>query len=88
MGILLKEGRKEDLKKKYSTKFNEEDLEFIYTIGESSGVYINGNMIKVDDETLELINKLKGFYEVFKSKWSKVLVSRKQSTDDRQTQTM
>jgi hypothetical protein len=72
----------------WSGKMIEEDLEFIYTIGESSGVYINGNMIKVDDETLELINKLKGFYEVFKSKWSKVLVSRKQSTNDRQTQTM
>ena len=72
----------------WSGKMIEEDLEFIYTIGESSGVYINGNMIKVDDETLELINKLKGFYEVFKSKWSKVLVSRKQSTDDRQTQNM
>ena len=72
----------------WSGKMIEEDLEFIYTIGESSGVYINGNMIKVDDETLELINKLKGFYEVFKSKWSGVLVSRKQSTDDRQTQTM
>lgn len=72
----------------WSGKIIDKDLEFIYTIGESSGVYINGNMIKVDDETLELINKLKGFYEVFKSKWSKVLVSRKQSTDDRQTQTV
>jgi len=72
----------------WSGKIIDKDLEFIYTIGESSGVYINGNMVKVDDETLELINKLKGFYEVFKSKWSKVLVSRKQSTDDRQTQTI
>ena len=72
----------------WSGKIIDKDLEFIYTIGESSGVYINGDMIKVDDETLELINKLKGFYEVFKSKWSKVLVSRKQSTDDRQTKTM
>ena len=34
MGILLKEGRKEDLKKKYSTKFNEEDLEFILNIAD------------------------------------------------------
>jgi hypothetical protein len=34
MGILLKEGRKEDLKKKYSTKFNEEDLEFILNISD------------------------------------------------------
>ena len=72
----------------WSGKIIDKDLEFIYTIGESSGVYINGNMVKVDDETLELINKLKGFYEVFKSKWSKVLVSRKQSTDDRSSQTM
>lgn len=72
----------------WSGKIIDKDLEFIYTIGESSGVYINGNMVKVDDETLELINKLKGFYEVFKSKWSKVLVSRKQSTDDRNTRTM
>jgi len=34
MGILLKEGRKEDLKKKYSSKFNEEDLEFILNISD------------------------------------------------------
>lgn len=34
MGILLREGRKEDLKKKYSTKFNEEDLEFILNISD------------------------------------------------------
>jgi hypothetical protein len=34
MGILLHEGRKEDLKKKYSTKFNEEDLDFILNISD------------------------------------------------------
>lgn len=32
--ILLKEGRKEDLKKKYSTKFNEDDLEYILNISD------------------------------------------------------
>ena len=34
MGIILKEGRKEDLKKKYSTKFNEEDLDYILNISD------------------------------------------------------
>ena len=34
MGILLREGRKEDLKKKYSTKFNEQDLDFILNISD------------------------------------------------------
>jgi hypothetical protein len=32
--ILINEGRKEDLKKKYSTKFNEQDLEFILNISD------------------------------------------------------
>jgi hypothetical protein len=66
----------------WSGKIVDKDIEFIYTVGESSGTYINGNMVKVDDETLETINKLKNFYEKFKSKWSKVLVSRKQLQDD------
>lgn len=34
MGIILSEGRKEDLKKKYSTKFNEEDLDYILNISD------------------------------------------------------
>jgi len=66
----------------WSGKIVDKDLEFIYTVGETSGTYINGNMVKVDDETLETINKLKNFYEKFKSKWSRVLVSRKQLSDD------
>jgi hypothetical protein len=34
MSILLREGRKEDLKKKYSDKYNEEDLDFILGISD------------------------------------------------------
>jgi hypothetical protein len=36
-------------------------------------------MIKTDDEFLEMITKLKGYYEKFKVKWSKVLASRKKT---------
>jgi hypothetical protein len=39
-------------------------------------------MLKVDDDTLETINKLKSFFEKFKSKWSRVLASRKQTIAD------
>lgn len=70
----------------WSGKIVDKDIEFIYTVGESSGTYINGNMVKVDDETLETINKLKNFYDKFKSKWSKVLVSRKQLQDNDEDQ--
>ena len=66
----------------WSGKLIEVDLEFFFSIGEENGTYINGEMIKIDDEFLEFINKLKAYYEKFKSKWSKILASRKKTSDD------
>jgi hypothetical protein len=61
----------------WSGKIIDFDLDFFFTIGEENGVYINGEMLKTDDEFLEMINKLKVYYEKFKSKWAKILASRK-----------
>ena len=61
------------------------DLEFYFSIGENNGVYVNGDMIKLDENLVELINKLTSFYDKFKSKWAKVLSQRKKtqsSTDE------
>ena len=66
----------------WSGKVIDFDLEFYFTIGENSGVYINGDMIKLDAELIELINKLTKFYEQFKSKWAKVMASRKKTMPD------
>lgn len=63
----------------WSGKIIDEDVEFILTIGEDSGIYVNGTSIKVDQEFLEMVNKLQQFYEKFKSKWSKILASRKKT---------
>jgi hypothetical protein len=63
----------------WSGKVIDEDLEFIFTIGEDSGIYINGDMVKLDNEFLEMINKLQQFYQKFKSKWGKVLAVRKKT---------
>jgi hypothetical protein len=63
----------------WSGKIIDFDIEFFYSIGEENGVYINGDMIKTNDEFLEMVNKLKSYYEKFKSKWSKVLSSRKKT---------
>lgn len=65
----------------WSGKIIDFDLDFFFTIGEENGVYINGEMLKTDDDFLEMINKLKVFYEKFKSKWAKVLASRKQTSN-------
>ena len=66
----------------WSGKVIDFDLEFYFTIGENSGVYVNGDMIKLDGELIELINNLTKFYESFKSKWAKVLASRKKTMPD------
>lgn len=58
------------------------DIEFFYSIGEENGVYIQGDMIKTDEKFLEMVNKLKVYYEKFKSKWAKVLASRKKTSND------
>lgn len=65
----------------WSGKLIDEDIEFIFTIGEDSGIYVNGQMIKVDEEFLTMINKLQQYYQKFKSKWGKVLASRKKTKE-------
>ena len=63
----------------WSGKIIDFDIQFYYTIGEENGVYIEGNMIKTDEKFLEMVSKLKSYYEKFKSKWAKVLASRKKT---------
>lgn len=55
------------------------DLDFYFSIGEKNGVYINSDMIKLDEDLVEMINKMTSFYEKFKSKWAKVLSQRKKT---------
>jgi hypothetical protein len=56
------------------------DTEFYFTIGESNGIYMSGEMIKVDENFLGMVSKLQAYYEKFKSKWAKVLASRKKTS--------
>ena len=63
----------------WSGKILDADIEFFYSIGEENGVYINGDMIKLDQTLVELIGKLTSFEEKFKSKWAKVISLRKKT---------
>jgi hypothetical protein len=65
----------------WSGNLIDEDVEFIFTIGEDSGIYVNGQMMKVDGEFLTMINKLQQYYQKFKSKWGKVLANRKKTKE-------
>ena len=63
----------------WSGKVIDFDIEFFFSIGEDGGMYINGDMIKADEKFVDMINKLKTYYDKFKSKWAKVLASRKKT---------
>lgn len=63
----------------WSGKIIDFDVEFFYSIGEDNGIYINGDMIKTDEKFLEMVEKLKSYYEKFKSKWAKILASRRKT---------
>jgi hypothetical protein len=65
----------------WSGKLIDEDIEFVFTIGEDSGVYIKGQMIKLDDDFMTTINKLQQYYQKFKSKWGRVLANRKKTIE-------
>lgn len=65
----------------WSGKITELDIEFFYSIGENNGIYVNGTMTKIDDEYLQFLVNLRKFYEKFKSKWSKVIATRKKTPE-------
>jgi len=57
----------------WSGKIIELNLEFFYTINETNGLYINGNMIKLNQDYIEMVGKLQKNYEKFKTKWGKIV---------------
>jgi len=63
----------------WSGKIIDFDVEFFFSIGEENGLYINGEMVRIDEKFLDLLNKLKTFYDKFKNKWATILSSRKKT---------
>lgn len=62
-------------------KILENDLEFFFSINEPNGLYIKGEMIKIDQDYMETIAKLQSYYEKFKTKWSKIVASRQEDVE-------
>jgi hypothetical protein len=66
----------------WSGKIVDFDVDFFFSIGEENGIYINGDMIRTDEKFLEMIGKLKTYYEKFKSKWAKIIAQRKRTDNE------
>jgi hypothetical protein len=65
----------------WSGKIPELELEFFFSVNESDGLYVKSDMIQINQDYLEMIEKLKGYYEKFKERWSRIIASRKETSD-------
>jgi hypothetical protein len=64
----------------WSGKLNDFDLLFNFRIGEENGVYVKvDNLSKLSNEIIEVMEKLKKYYNKFKSKWAEILGNRKKT---------
>ena len=63
----------------WSGKIVEYNIEFYFSVGETNGVYINANMLKLDEKLTGISEKLAKYFEKFKSKWAKILGNRKKT---------
>ena len=67
----------------WSGKIPEMELEFFFSVNETDGLYLKGDMMKIDDDYLELVEKLKTFYQKFKERWSRIIASRKTTNPEK-----
>jgi len=54
----------------------DEDIDFVFIAGNEGGLYINSDMLKVEDETLSVIQKLLKFEDVFKTAMEPLITQR------------
>lgn len=70
----------------WSGRLIEFDMDFMYRIGETNGIYVDSEMVKVDQDFDMMIDKLRKFYEKFKSKWAKIIAQRKRTDNDHENE--
>lgn len=60
----------------FSGKFeNMGGLEWEFTLEDTNGLYITANNVPFSDDTIEMIKKLKGFYDNWADEWAQKLAT-------------
>tara|TARA_Y100000310_G_scaffold315898_1_gene367012 strand:- start:264 stop:788 length:525 start_codon:yes stop_codon:yes gene_type:complete len=63
----------------FSGKFTDTRIEWYYSLDDSRGVYITGDMAQLSDETLKQIQKLVGYYQTWSDEWANRIAEEYQS---------
>lgn len=57
-------------------KLTDEDVSFVLIAGEESGLYVNADMLKIEAETLAVLEKLMKFEETYKTTMEPMITQR------------
>jgi hypothetical protein len=57
-------------------KLTDEDVSFVFIAGEEGGVYVNAEMLKIEAETLVVMDKLVKFEETYKTTMEPMITQR------------
>ncbi len=58
-------------------KLTDEDINFVFIAGKDSGVYVNAEMMKLENEVGQVLDKLVKFEETFKTTFESIINDRK-----------
>ena len=61
----------------FVAEYGPSDIHDLDNLCRTAELYNLGSMIKIDEDFMEMINKLKEYYQVFSAKWAAVLADRK-----------
>jgi hypothetical protein len=62
-------------------KLTDEDIDFVFIAGEERGLYINADMLKLEQETLETLDKLIKYDESFKTAMESLINQRQRNLE-------
>jgi hypothetical protein len=67
----------------WSGKFPNFELEWVYSLDNSNGIYISGDLVRLDEDMMEVLKKLVGYYDTWSIEWSNKLADEYQPKGDK-----
>lgn len=57
----------------WSGKFNDSDLEWVFSLDDSNGIYISGDLVRLNENMMDILKKLTGYYDTWANEWANKL---------------
>ncbi len=54
----------------WSGKFTDTNVEWVYSLDDSTGVYISGDLVRLNDSMMAILKLLVGYYTTWSTEWA------------------